>query len=116
MKRIDIELVPAAAKVTASATAQVDHLCPFKDETDEGSVTIIWDCAGDTVELHSLSLFLAAFAFEKISHEDLVGEIFARFEALAPRVVIRSVTARFTTAGIDVEVRRGPVHVDAIGA
>lgn len=116
MKHVDIELVPAAAAVTASATALVDHRCPFKDELDEGEVTIVWDCAGGTVELHSLGLYLAGFAFEKISHEDLVGEIFAQFEAAAPQIVVRSVTARFTTAGIDVEVRRGPVHVDAVGA
>lgn len=102
--------------VTVTARAQIKHLCPFKDEVDTGTATITWTCAGWTIELHSLAEYLASFANQAISHECLAASITADLQALGDLIAVQSVTARFTTAGIDVEVRRGPVHVDAVGA
>lgn len=107
-------LVPTDAAVTVTATAPIRHLCPFKDELDQGTVTIVWDCNGHTIELHSLAAYLDGFYAEKISHETLVDEIFYALYGLTPLIEIQSVTARFTTAGIGVEVHRDAVHVHTI--
>lgn len=104
-----------AESATVTATSPVKHLCPFKKETDEGNVTITWVCHTSTIELHSLAAYLDGFAEAYVSHETLVADIFEELSEL-DGITICSVTARFTTAGIDVEVRRGPVHVDAVGA
>lgn len=110
------DLAPANPNVTMTATAQIQHYCPFVNEIDNGAIAITWVTGDSTIELHSLANFLGRYADQKISHEDLVDEIFDSLEYLAPHIILRSVTAHFTTAGIDVEVRRGPVHVDAVGA
>lgn len=107
-------LAEAYPGITMTATAQIKHRCPFVDEVDDGTITITWSTADGTIELHSLAAFLDCYADRTISHEDLVGEVFDCLEALGPHIIVRSVTARFTTAGIDVEVSRGAVHVDAV--
>jgi NADPH-dependent 7-cyano-7-deazaguanine reductase QueF len=109
-----IELVPTDAPVTIVATAPVHHLCPFVNEADHGRVTAVWTCNGSTVELHSLAAYLDGFTERSISHEDLVDEVFERLGEAAPDITVASVTARFTTAGITVEISRAvPGH--AIG-
>lgn len=114
MRRSD--LVPANPNIIMTVTSPVQHYCPFVDEVDNGAIVLTWVTSDSTIELHSLATFLGHYADQKISHEDLVDEVFDCLEALSPHIILRSVTARFTTAGIDVEVRRGPVHVDAVGA
>lgn len=110
------QLVPVDAEaVTVTATSPVKHLCPFKNEADEGQVTIIWTCRESTIELHSLAAYLDGFANAYVSHEVLVADIFHELSELHD-ITVRSVTARFTTAGIDVEISHGSVHVDPVGA
>lgn len=109
-------LVETGSTGTVAAQAAIKHLCPFEDEADTGSITITWACRGFTIELHSLAEYLAVFTDVSISHEDLVSLIGSDLQDLGDGIAICSVAARFTTAGIDVEVRRGPVHVDAAGA
>lgn len=106
-----IELVPADSQATVTAGGLVSHLCPFVDEADHGTVTITWRCNTSTVELHSLAAYLGGFTDRRIGHEDLVEEVFQHLRDAAPGVSVRSVTARFTTAGLGVEVSRAvPDH------
>lgn len=107
-------LAEAHPDITMTITAPIKHRCPFVEEIDDGTIAISWTTNDSTIELHSLAEFLGCYADRQISHEDLVGEIFDCLEVLTPHIALYSVTARFTTAGIDVEVRRGPVHVDAV--
>lgn len=109
------DLAPANPNIAMTATTAIQHYCPFVSEVDNGTITINWVTGDSTIELHSLANFLGHYADQKISHEDLVDEVFDSLEYLTPHIILCSVTARFTTAGIDVEVRRGPVHVDAVG-
>jgi NADPH-dependent 7-cyano-7-deazaguanine reductase QueF len=100
---------------TVALNAPIRHLCPFKDEVDSGTITITWTCAGFTIELHSLASYLAQFSDSAISHEDLVEFIALDMDALGNGIAATSVTARFTTAGLGVEVSRGAVPVHAVG-
>lgn len=105
------ELVAADDTVTVTAHAQVKHLCPFKEEIDTGTVTIVWTCNGFTIELHSLADYLTAFTTQPISHEDLTALIAADLQTVGRGITINSVTTRFTTAGLTVEVSRAvPDH------
>jgi NADPH-dependent 7-cyano-7-deazaguanine reductase QueF len=108
------ELVKVGSTATVTAHAPIKHECPFKNEVDTGTITITWKCNGFTFELHSLAEYLACYADQAISHEDLVALIAADLQTVGGGVTIHSVTARFTTAGIDVEISRGAVHVDAV--
>lgn len=97
------KLVPADAAATVTATSQIRHLCRFKNEVDDGTVTVVWTCDGATIELHSLAEYFASFAEVLTSHEELVARIGEDLDALGDDIIVRSVTVRFTTAGIDVE-------------
>lgn len=105
------------APVDVSVSGPIQHLCPYKDETDNGVVTIVWRSESTTFEMHSLSEFLAFWRNKRISHEELADEIFEQLQHLnadgGPNV--RSVTARFTTAGLGVEVSRGAVSIHTVG-
>jgi NADPH-dependent 7-cyano-7-deazaguanine reductase QueF len=67
----ELEVVSEPAAVRVSASRQMVHLCPHKDEVDEGTATIAWTCVGATIELHSLARYLDAFEEASISHESL---------------------------------------------
>jgi NADPH-dependent 7-cyano-7-deazaguanine reductase QueF len=92
-------LAPASVSVTAPLT----HLCPFRDEIDEGTVTISWDVAGGTLELHSLRRYLDRFRASKLSHEEATARI---FHDLSSEVGVRllSVSSTWSTAGMEVAV------------
>lgn len=110
-----VETVKAALMdaVDVTVTGPLHHLCPYKDEADSGTVTIAWRSANTTFEMHSLAAFLNYWRSKRISHEELVDEIFEQLQHLAADDApdIRSVTACFTTAGMTVEVSRAvPVH------
>jgi len=111
-----VELVPADSQATVTAGGLINHLCPHVDEADHGFITISWRCGTSTIELHSLAAYLEGFADRRISHEDLVEEIFQDLHDAAPAIAVVSVTARFTTAGLGVEVSRGAVPVHTVGA
>lgn len=98
------EVVPTDAEVAASATATIWHQCPFVDETDRGTVTIGWTCYGSTIELHSLAAYLKTFTDRRISHEDLVAEIADTLRGCSPDISGITVTGRFSTAGLTVEI------------
>lgn len=70
-----IASVPSVPGVRVTVTAAVRHLCPFKDEVDDGRLTLSWRTDHSTVELHSLRRFLGVFADARISHEEVVSEI-----------------------------------------
>jgi NADPH-dependent 7-cyano-7-deazaguanine reductase QueF len=95
--------VPCDATVTVSATVALTHQCPFRDEVDEGIVTITWTTAGKTLELHALTSWLNGFARTAISHEDLTEEVDERLAAL-PGIARVYVTSRWTTGRAKVVV------------
>ncbi len=77
-------------------TADVQHLCPYRDEVDQGIAAITLDVpSGDAPELHDMRSRLDGWAVRKISHEAMTREIAAYFRA------IRVVTT-WRTAGMEV--------------
>jgi NADPH-dependent 7-cyano-7-deazaguanine reductase QueF len=79
------------------------HLCPIKDELDEGYVTVSWTCSGRTLELHSLAQWLGSFTGVRITHEDLVGHIATTLtDAADGGVVSIEVSFAGRTAGMHV--------------
>lgn len=103
------ELVPVASTAAVTISSPIRHLCPFTDEADAGTVTITWTCRGATLELHSLAAWLDSFADQTISHEELPAAVADGLRTAAAEshpafgdIVVTAVTARFTTAGIDV--------------
>lgn len=95
----EVEVVPVDPGGKVSATGPLTHICPYRDEVDEGAVKVVWDTDnGSTLELHSLAAYFAAFAEVQISHEDLTTRISDELEALdGPR--IESVSTTWDTAG-----------------
>jgi len=93
--------VPVETKVRVSATAPLQHMCPFVQEVDNGTVTILWDTDGWTFELHSLRDYLNTHKDREISHEDLTAELRAE---LASHHGINNVTVetKWRTAGMEV--------------
>jgi NADPH-dependent 7-cyano-7-deazaguanine reductase QueF len=99
---VSVATVPCDAATRVTAAAPVTHLCPHVDEVDEGTVSIAWTTAGATLELHSLAAHLRTYAGQRISHENLTAQV---ADALTlPGITDVTVTARFTTAGLAVEV------------
>jgi NADPH-dependent 7-cyano-7-deazaguanine reductase QueF len=100
--------VPCDATVTVSTAALMRHRCPFVDELDRGTVHITWTTAGRTFELHALADWLAGFADQAVSHEELTERIRAELAA-ADGVTAVAVRSEWTTAGTQVEVTAGVV-------
>lgn len=97
-----VQTVPCDAATRVTVTTPLIHLCPHVDEVDTGAVAIAWTTAGATLELHSLAAHLRSYAGQRISHENLTQHL---TDALTlPGVADVTVTARFTTAGLGVEV------------
>lgn len=99
-----LQLVPAPAGARVSASGDITHLCPFKDEVDRGRVKVSWATVDRTVELHSLAAYFSTFAEEAVSHEQLVTRIAYDLRALGLLEVHAEL--RFITAGLVVEVTR----------
>lgn len=95
--------VDAGTAVLVSVVAPVTHLCPHKDEVDEGEVRVSWYTGGGkTFELHALRAYLGTKDGTEISHEDFVALLETELsEELGSPV---AVSARFTTAGMAVVV------------
>ncbi|MET8648519.1 hypothetical protein [Nocardia aurea] len=86
--------VPTPRGIHALTKAPVRHRCPFVEESDEGTVWLLWDTEdAATFELHSLAEYLEGFRDLKISHEELTHRIF-------DELGVKGVTTRFETAGI----------------
>lgn len=99
-----IQALPTDADCTVTVTGDITHQCPYRDEVDEGQVTLAWLCQGATIELHSLAAYLDAWKDCTVSHEQLVDRLALDLGTASPEVHLISVVARFTTAGMSVEV------------
>jgi NADPH-dependent 7-cyano-7-deazaguanine reductase QueF len=95
--------VMCTGRATVTATYPLAHLCPFVDEVDTGTVGITWTTAGSTFELHALGEWLAGFAAERFTHEELTAMITALL-AEQPGVGSVAVVSHWTTGGAGVVV------------
>jgi NADPH-dependent 7-cyano-7-deazaguanine reductase QueF len=99
-----------AADVDVTVTADLQHLCPFVDEVDRGSITISWRCNGETLELHSLREYLDGFKDSELPHEALTDLIRHDLSVMA-RIDLISVTTTWQTAGMGVTCSTSPIRV-----
>lgn len=102
-----LSVVPSGletATETVTVTSEIRHLCPFKNEVDQGVVTVTFAADSRTFELHELAAYFRLFAGEKISHEALTDCIFDELTDEGPRVL--RVTTEWVTAGMRVVVER----------
>lgn len=95
-----LEIIKIDPNVWVTVTGPLDHLCPYRDEVDHGTVIITWYTGTSTYELHSISEYLNSFSDRKLSHEEITQEI--QRELWASKV-----TTRWSTAGLAVEVTCG---------
>lgn len=77
------------------------HQCPFVDEVDNGTVTIVYTPITEPLELHALAAYLDGFDDQAITHEALTQKI---YDDLEPEAATLIVTTTWTTAGFNVEV------------
>lgn len=98
------ETVDCDSAVTVTATGDLSHACPFKNEQDHGTVTVTWRASGQTIELHSLAEYLKTFAGERVSHEAITGRI-RRDLSMIRGIADVWVTSTWTTAAFSVVVR-----------
>lgn len=95
---------------TVTVHTELCHLCPFRDEVDQGHITVSWLIDGYTFELHDLAAYFATFGDMKISHEELTGRIAAE---LGGSVV--NVTTHWQTAGMAIAVSRDmPAPIEGV--
>lgn len=105
------DLVPVEANVKMSTTADLQHMCPFVHEVDNGSITIGWDTDGWTFELHALRAYLNTFSDREISHEELTQEI--RHELNGHHGINNvTVSTAWRTAGMEVTCVSSPTRAD----
>jgi NADPH-dependent 7-cyano-7-deazaguanine reductase QueF len=102
-----VKTVSAPAAVNMSITAPAQHLCPFVNEVDAGTVTISWETAGATFELHSLRAYIESFTEAEISHEELTDTI-RNVLSEAPGITSFAVQSSWTTAGMEVTCSSSP--------
>lgn len=91
--------VPVSGKGQMIVKGSLRHLCPFKDEDDDGVIFLTWDFDGETFELHSLAAYLNSFRMLKITHEELSHRIMRDLSAWGV-----DVRTEFTTAELEVTV------------
>lgn len=102
--------VPIEADVTMTTTAEIQHMCPFVQEVDNGTITVSWRADGWTFELHALRSYLDTFHNREISHEELTNEVRAE---LSGHYGIEEVTvsSAWRTAGMEVSCSTSPILV-----
>lgn len=98
-----LKLVPDETRTIVNVIGQLVHLCPHVPETDVGTVEITWQCGGMTVELHSLTSYLASWADQLISSEEITSQIEADLETL-DGIDVLSVETAWVTAGMKVRI------------
>lgn len=98
---IAVKTVPIEAVVNMQATADIQHMCPFVQEVDNGAVTVTWEAAGWTFELHALRAYLNTFTGREISHEELTAEIQAELSG-AHGINAVTVHSSWHTAGMGI--------------
>jgi NADPH-dependent 7-cyano-7-deazaguanine reductase QueF len=102
----ELVVVAAPAGAVVTATGEVSHLCPYKDEEDEGTVTIRWRTITSTIELHSLRTYIDLFDEALVSHE-LLADQFTEDISRLGGIELLDITLRFPTAGFEVTVNFG---------
>lgn len=104
-----MKTVPCDNYVTVTTTSNLRHLCPFKDEIDNGEVTITWRPDGETFELHALAAYLRGYEQSPVSHEAITDRIQLDLST-TPGVTGVRVETTWLTAGFRVQVQaRGVV-------
>lgn len=110
-RRVSARTVPVEATVRMSATSPIQHMCPFVQEVDNGTITVSWDTDGWTLELHSLRAYLNTFQGREISHEELTAEIEAELSGFVGIAAV-TVTTTWRTAGMEVVVTTSEVSAE----
>lgn len=98
--------VPCDNDVTLTVTRAMQHLCPFVDEIDYGTITIQWTVNGFTLELHSLAAYLDAFTESHLTHENITDRIRHDLSTI-PGINNVTVETTWVTAGFTVKVGGG---------
>ena len=107
---MSLDFVSSANRVRVTATFPLTHRCPFRDELDEGTVTVSWTTVHHlTIELHSLAHYLAEFRDVAISHENITVRILDELQTSASNgspfsVADLEVSTAWRTAGAEVVV------------
>jgi len=98
----DIRVVPCRAQNSAMlVSGVVSHLCPFRDERDDGRTSIRWVVQTHTIELHSLRVWLDSLAEKKTSHEQFTAAVRAAVSGLEGIAEVQ-VVSYWETAGFKV--------------
>lgn len=111
---MSLDFVSSANGLRVTATFPVTHRCPFRDELDEGTVTVSWTTTHHlTIELHSLAAYLTEFRDLAISHEDLTARLLDDLQSAGQgrspfSVTEVEVSTAWTTAGAAVTARALP--------
>lgn len=93
---------PAVVRITVTSPAS--HLCPFRDEVDDGTVQVSWTTSqGETLELHTLAQLIRGRAGTEISHEQWTADLVDMINAGA-KVADLTVSSQWSTAGMSVSV------------
>lgn len=107
----EVRTVPIEAHVRLSATANIQHMCPFVQEVDNGTLSATWDADGWTLELHAFRAYLGTFADREISHEELTAEVQAELSG-HHGISSVTVTSLWRTAGMEIECSTSPIRAD----
>lgn len=103
--RLDTE--DCDADVTVTTSGPLTHLCPFRDEVDHGSITLVWRCAGATLELHTLRDYLTSWELCTLSHEEITDRIRHDLSVVVG-IELLSVETTWHTAGMEVQCSFSP--------
>lgn len=103
-----VETVPELAGLRMVVRSEFRHLCPFRQEVDDGRITVAWTTAGATFELHALRAFLDQFRDVVISHEYLTATV-RELLGLAEGVEGLDVLTEWGTAGMGVSCSTSPI-------
>jgi NADPH-dependent 7-cyano-7-deazaguanine reductase QueF len=99
-----LRLVAVDSTAEVTVTSPLVHRCPFVPEVDTGTVTITWRCEMNTVELHSLAAYLASWADQTISSEEITEQIMRDLEQQLDGIQAVSVGTAWETAGMKVSI------------
>lgn len=100
-----LRAVPDETGSRVTVTGPLVHRCPHVPEVDAGTVTVSWVCAELTVELHSLAAYLASWADQEVSHEEITRQILVDLEAI-DGIDLVAVTTAWKTAGLAVRIEQ----------
>lgn len=102
-----IRTVEVDGDTTVTAWGDLSHLCPYRDETDNGRVRVVWQTEGQTIELHSLADYFASYADSRMSHEEITDRIRHDLSTILGLTLLM-VTTEWDTAGLEVVCATSP--------